>query len=573
MSFVTIGGGTVAWLVQNRDRLGNKLPKHHLHIFDPSLKLPSISEAIKQFHFHYINNLTNLQSTNDLTKEYAITYFLRYIEELITQLYNFHEKYKNQIDLPFKEMGNILRAVQGFAVESSQALSIIKLQSDIYGKKNINVSGDFNLNSFWQLIKAGDLQNAKAFFAKHPKYKSSLYGKHVENSLSPEKRIFGYMYKNEEEFTRAFLLFKKNSEDLSKTQEVIQDFGDISKILEGDLEFFMKLNPNWLEVLIFLCLFNTGIIKNPTQTMQVIQSKLGRPSELEAILIEAFVDNMHLLVQKASERYPSFFIAHLVDILASLEKIDTNSQNIFEGLNYPEHYFLNFVTEIMNNKSIPVEVICDYIYFNLGGLDNCEGLMIYANAFRFQEENIERLVNYFKGRKLENLAMQTYKLAAIRSIETGHLAKAIEYSIKSKSSDLKLETEEKVLKIASEIDTDLIRLQVRSMKPSYLSDSSVMHFLSTFLKYIDQVNQLQIQEAGQSLVKFFENDRAPFLFYEKILLASVSLFDQGLELSSKNFFKVLQAYEKMCMQISTSPSSITLLSFTLGRASSFSLSK
>jgi hypothetical protein len=98
-----------------------------------------------------------------------------------------------------------------------------------------------------------------------------------------------------------------------------------------------------------------------------------------------------------------------------------------------------------------------------------------------------------------------------------------------------------------------------------------MHFLSSYIKYVDLVNSADLKEAGIALVRFFDNERAPAIFYERILTRSTNLFDRGLVLSSSNFFKVLKAYEKMSMMSSTSQSSIQQVSFTLGQASSLSL--
>lgn len=574
MSKISVGGGKLSFLVTNSSLLSSQ----SLQIGDFNLNSQPYVEAIESFHTAYMNNTRNIQSSNIQSKEYIITYYTRYIEELVKTLNDLNDKYKN--DLPFKEMATILRAVQGFGIDCSMASSIISLRNEIYKEKDerekLDLTSNFNKETFYELIKRGDLLNAKKYFTKHPNYRSSAFARNVENSLQPSDRIFGYMNRNDEDFIQKFLTIKRQSEGLARTIDVKNDFREICPILAGDLEYFMSLKPNWLEFIIFLCLFRDGIIRNPVETKNEIIQKFGSRqqfSELESIFLEAFIDNMHGLAQKLSGRFPSFFTAHLIDILSTLGKLDTNPQDEFEQMNYPEYYFLNFINEIITNKSISTELVCDYIYLNLGGLETCEDLLIYSNSIRFQVANTERLVKYFKSLKLEKLIYETYKLASLNSLQAGYLSRAVEFAIKSSNLDLKTQIQERVLQISSneEINDDLIRVQVRSMNPNYLNDSSVMHFLSSYIKYVDLVNSADLKEAGIALVRFFDNERAPAIFYERILTRSTNLFDRGLVLSSSNFFKVLKAYEKMSMMSSTSQSSIQQVSFTLGQASSLSL--
>ena len=572
MSIISVGGGKLGCLITNSSS------NQSLLIGDFNLHTQAYIEAIRSFHTSYMQNLTNLQSCNSISKESVIAYFTRYIEDLIEVLNSLNEKYPN--DLPFKEMANILRAVQGFGINCSVASEIIKLRNEMYKEKDdresLDLSKNFDLNTFFQLIKRGDLLKAQTYFRKHPKYKRYTVPDTIESRLQPSERIFGLMNKNNDEFSKKFLMFKRQCYDYASLPDVKNDFGQICDILTGDVEFFMTLKPNWLEFIIFLCLFRDGIIKNPVEIKNEILQRFNRSqrlSDLELIFLEAFIDNMHGLAQKSSERYPAFFTAHLIDILSSLDKIDTNPQYEFDQLNYPEYYFFNYVKEIISNLSIPTEIVCDYIYFNLASLENCEQLLIYSNSIRFHVSKTDKLVSYFNSRKLYNLVFETYKLASLKCIENGNLYQAIEYSIKSSDQELMSLIKEKVLDIASdkEISDDLIRVQVRRMNLAYLNDSSAMYFLSSYIKYVDLVNSENLIEAGTALVRFFYNDRAPPLFYEKILTRSIPLFDRGLVLSSSNFFKVLKGYEQMCMMPSTSLASIQQLSFTLGQASSLSL--
>lgn len=538
-------------------------------------------EAIKELHQVYMDKLSYFQNNPKIDSEQVVNYHVRYLDTLVNIFYSFSSKYSTTNSLPFGQMGNLLRAVQGFVLDFSIARSIIKLRNELYGSVQVQPNMNFSMAAFNALIKAGNLLEAKKLFQKHPNYLNYPQAKHIEACFNPENRVFGLMYMNEQEFLTHFEKSAAESQKVLRACEQLEDFHKICKILTGNLEYFFTLKPNWLELIIFFSLFKVGIIYNTEEVAKLIISYCPVKPGLEKMLLTCFIDNLHSVVQQASEVFPSFFIAHLVDILAVCEKANVDPQDVFEGLNYPEYYFLNFVNEILPNPDVPLELVCDYIYHNLGAVENCEELLKYANKLRVKPENIERSVQYFNSHELESIALGTYKYAAIGALNDGKLSLAIEFSLKSKDQEFKYLIESRVLNIASELPTNHIRLIVQGFSQNYhitniekrtnQHSSVIIHFFSVYIKYIDYIENKQITDAGNLLVKFFSEDTAPSLFYKAILTASIPLFDSGLLLSPKNLFIVLKAYENLCRQPNIPPTTIQTLSQVLSRAASSSL--
>lgn len=598
MARISVGSNTLAcfFKAENRDRAirggqnrqhpiqsnDNRNPsRNELKFFTFNLKSIEYVEAVKEFHQVYMDKLSYFQNNPNIENDQIVTYHVRYFDALINILQTLSNKYQGENSLPFTQMGYLLRSIQSFVLDYNISKSLLKLHSELFSARPPQSSSQFLLNTFFTYIKAGNLFEARKYFQKYPNYSKHPQTRHIEACLNPENRVFGLMYTNEKEFLIHFDRISAESRKILRACEDHEDFKRICLILTGDLESFLSLKPNWLEIIIFFSLFKVGIIYNTEEISKVIASRGATQQGIEKMMITAFIDNLHLVVQQASEVFPSFFIAHIVDVLAVCGKVNVDPQDIFEHLNYPEYYFLNFVNEILPNLEIPLEVVCDYIYHNLGGVENCDELLNYANKIRVKTENVEKSVQYFFDHKLENIALSTYKYAGLEALNTGKLSLAIEYALRSKDQEFKYLIESRVLNIAAELNVDHIRLIVQAFNQKYnlpaldkkhtQHGSVIIHFFTVLLKYYEFIESKNIVEAGNLLVKFFCEDSAPVLFYKNIFEASVQLFDAGLSLSSRNFFIVLKAYEKLCTLPNVPQKTIQTLSQVLAKAASFSL--
>ncbi len=122
-------------------------------------------------------------------------------------------------------------------------------------------------------------------------------------------------------------------------------------------------------------MFIEGLIYNTEEIIRIINERIGLNNDFEKLLLYVVKKNMHKVVQMASEKYPAFFISHLVDILATTEQLPKESSWRFEDMNYPEYYFWVYINEIYTNVNIPLEIICDYILNTLGVIKGIEELI------------------------------------------------------------------------------------------------------------------------------------------------------------------------------------------------------
>ena len=292
-------------------------------------------------------------------------------------------------------------------------------------------------------------------------------------------------------------------------------------------------------------MFLEGIVYDPESIAQSLMKRFPL-NDLQKLLVEIMFGNLHRVVQHLSQLYPSFFLCHIVDILTSIGKLPSDPRTEFEGLNYPEYYFYNYVTEIIAVTALPVEIPCDYIFHNLGGLQNAFEIMNKAALLRIPSGNITNMVKYFNEHNLQEISQNIYKIKSMECIQRNDYGNSLFWAISSGNDHLRFKIEKSIIDIAAQNSKQCIQDIISSVPSDIRNDSGVIIFFLQYLQFIKFIEDNNITKAGEMLVKFFLQDTAPEEFYENILMEAAALFENGLVLSYFNFFTVLKAYEKVC---------------------------
>ena len=417
MSICELSGNSLGIILQQKSRLSNALSKKILlfgSTLIPNLYLDDIVTAIYKL---YIEKTMFFYSSENIHEEELIKHQFQYCNEIIEELFLFHKKSgKSENTLPFKDMGLVLRTIQSFLLSKTISNSLLKLYKEYNEERLCPNIQNFDSSLFLSCIKSGNLEDAIKLIKKHPQNKSSLIN-HLETCLNPASRVFGLLYHNENEFLQHFEAISLESQKVIKLCDNDPELKKIAKIIGGNIESFMALNPTWLEYLIYHCLFIEGVVYDPESLAQTLLEKFSDLYDIDHILIEIIFGNLHSVIQKLSLFYPSFFISHVVDILATIGKLPSDPQNEFEGLNYPEYYFFNYINEIICITSLPVCIPCDYIYHNLGGLPNTFEMLNQAALIRIPNGNISEMVNYFNKHNLNEISQNIHKIKAMECLQ------------------------------------------------------------------------------------------------------------------------------------------------------------
>ena len=545
MSICGFSGNQISVVYQRSSRLMNEPSRKSLLFLTTSLKAPFLCEIIKNFHELFLQKTQFLQNSEKMSSEEVVKYLHEYCNDIITQLYSFNRKsIGTSSSLPYKEMGLFLRTIQSFLLSSTVSNSILKLNKEYEGEQRGQDIRTFDLSLFYKCLKSGNLEDALSVVRKHPQINSPR-GSHIESCLNPASRVFGLLYYSENEFLQHFEAISLESQNLAKLCESDNgEFRAISRLLAGSVDDFMKLRPTWLEYLIYHCLFIEGIVYDQETLAQTLAQKFPL-GEFDELLLKVMFGNLHSAVQQAGLMYPSFFMCHVVDILSSVSKLPSESRTEFEGLNYPEFYFYNYVREIISSTEIPVYVPCDYIFYNLGGLENFLEIMNQAALIRLPNGNIEEMIQYFHQRNLPEIAQNIHKAKAMECLQKNEFGTSLHWALSSGLPELKYKIEKCVIDIAVQSPHKWVKEILNSVPAEMKTESSVIYFFSQYMNYLKAIDSREVTRAGEMLVAFFLHDTAPEEFYESILVSAIPLFEQGLVLSYSNFLKVLKAYEKV----------------------------
>lgn len=545
MALCQFSSSQLAVVFQRTSRILNRPSKKLLNFLVSTPPNPLYTEAVEKLHRIYMQKTMFYHNEDTITPEESIKYLYKYCDEIISELFTLHYKSQPGSGLAFNEMAVVLRTIQSFLLTSTISNSILKLHREYYEERKEPDIRNFNLQTFYNFIKAGRLEDAIKILKKHPRHGTNQC-LHIESCLNPAPRVFGLLYHNENDFINYFEGINIESQKVVKLCEADDDFREISKIIAGSVDSFMRLNPTWIEYLIYQCLFVQGIVYDFESLSKTISNKFPDLLRLDKLLLEIIFGNLHSVIQKASEVYSSFFISHVVDLLSTVSKLPSDPQPEFENMNYPEYYFYVYVTNIISLTSLPVHIPCDYIFYNLGCLDNPLEVMSQAALIRLPNGNVNEMINYFDDHNLVTISKNIYKLKALESLARNDISQSLDWAIHSNDYQLKYQIENSVLELAVKGSNKMIEELVFSITPEVRGDSSVIIFLIGYINYLRAIENKDTKVAGEMLVKFFLQQTAPEDFYEKILRASVPLFESGLVLSYQNFLLILEAYEKVC---------------------------
>lgn len=545
MSISAFSGSQIAVVLQQPTRLPTATSRKKILYCSTSLSSPFLLEVILDFHKHFMEKTNFFLDSENISSEEVLKYLYEYCNELISDLYAYARKANLAANsLPFREMGLFLRTIQSFLLSSTVSNSILKLNREYIGEQRGPNISTFDMSLFMKCFKSGNLEDAAKVFKKHTNYNTPI-GAHIESCLNPASRVFGLLYHNENEFLQHFEAVCLESQKLLRLSEKdSEDFKLISRLVSGNLSAFSALSPTWLEYVIYHCLFIEGIVYDAEVLANTLISNFTL-SDLDLRLVHIMFGNLHNAVQQASQVYPSFFMCHIIDILTSVSKLPSDSRDEFEGLNYPEFYFYNYVSEIISNTSIPVAVPCDYIFYNLGGLENILEIMNHAALIRLPHENTQEIIKYFQEKNFNQIVQNIHKVKAMESLQANNFGTSLYWAIASNIPELLYKVERHIIDIAAQNPLKLVEEIVSTVPEETRLDSSVIFFFTQFLKFSQLVKAKEVEKAGEMLVSFFANESAPEDFYESLLTQSIKLFESGLVLSYSSFLPVLKAYEKV----------------------------
>lgn len=566
MSVCGVSGNNISVVFQQKTRLESTLTKKTIVFSTTSLQDMDFSEIIADFHRLYMTKVKYYKNSEDITNEASINYHYKYCDDLIACL----KKYPEPI---YNDMALLLRMVQSFVLTHTISVSLIKMYNEYYQKPLYLQSTGYDQLMFFNCIKSGRLDDAESILRRHPN--RSSFKDHLLATLDPGSRIFGLIYTSDSEFIQHFEAISKEAESLNKAWGNDKEFSRILKILSGDINAFLELNPTWIEYLIYHCLFIEGLIYDSENVLKIIKERIGERSEMDRLLLTVVGKNMHEVVQRASEAFPAFFIAHLVDILATAEQLPKEPSRRFEDLNYPEFYFWHYVNEIYTNPKIPLKIVCDYILNNLGVLCGIQDLLINAALLRLPYQDFDAMVEYLDFVGLHNMTSTLFTYKAMKFLGENDFSNGLYWAFKSKDKVLQHRAEKLFLDFAVECNRERLEDIIRRIDPVVRGESSTIAFLVIYQRYLSFVDDGEVAKAGEMLVRFFLDQLAPEDFYESIFEASLPLFERGLVLSYSNFLIVLEGYEKMCnrfiRQKEPKPLSIDRISGILAHCSSLSL--
>lgn len=536
MSICGVSGNSIAVVYQKKSSLESVSCPKILGFYTTSLQEIDFIDIITDFHHLYTLKSRFYKDPNTITDEGSIKYHYKYCEDLITCL----KKHPEPI---YKEMALLLRIVQSFVLSPTISLSLIKLYDEYFPPLFIQKSSNFDENGFFHCIKSGKLDQAQSIIRSSP-IKSPIK-EHLLSILEPSSRVFGLIYTSDSDFIPHFESITSETKTLYNIWGHDKNYTKIIKILKGEINTFLTLNPNWLEFLIYHCLFIEGFFYDTENVVSIINERIGVDNDFEKLLLIVVKRNMHEVVQVASKKYPAFFIAHLVDILATAEQLPKELSWRFEDMNYPEYYFWVYINEIFTNEQVTLEILCDYILSTLGGLIGIQDLILKAACLRLASQDFNAMVSYLNQVCLSNISCRLFVYKSVSFLNANDFPNGLLWAFKSKNKPLQLKAEKIFLNFAKKQTKPYLENLLQTIDPLVKSKSSAISFLHIYLHYLQYINQKQTTQAGELLIKFFTDQLSPESFYDKILLSSIELFNQGLILSYSNFISVLEGYEKL----------------------------
>jgi len=568
MAVLDISGSALAVLKQVKPRPQTLKLKSRksLEFYNFSPTEPLILEAIEELHSLY---MTRRARENSLSESAVYENVLKILQDYLIDMVKVlkHLSFKERSTakrVGFKEMGLVARLVETFFISRTPTYSLIGFIKD-YGTSS-DQSVSFDKAAYWNgvftALRTGDLEAVKEELKKHENYPRfrAIFQK-IEQCLNPACRIFGHPYGTsiESEFMRKFEDISRESNQLLKdVQNKAENYPELNELIKlveiiaGKHQKFSEINPSWAEHMLLHLLFVEGIFYDQENIASFTRRTLNQLDDYDAMLLGTIeTSNMHKLIQKCSEYFPSVFVAHLTEVLAIVRKVPLEPEDRFEGLSYPEHYFYVYFTEIMPIKQVKFNIVCDYLIENLAGLEDILHIVEYCIALRIDSTEVKEVVEYLESKEMNEVLNNVYKFLTMYLISKKQYKEALLLSFEAPEPLVRENVEQHLLTISLDQSPSEINDFLNSLPQNIRHSSILVTFFCKYLEFCENVQNNRWAKAGQLLVNFCVNETAPLEFLPRILDESQTLLASGAVFSEKDIVKILEVYERVCKDKST----------------------
>ncbi|CAG9330740.1 unnamed protein product [Blepharisma stoltei] len=538
-----------------------------LEIYQYKFQHPSVYQAISEFYNVYTRRISEQESLEDSSSEEQLNLLDRYLENIINSLYKLSNSTNEEI---FKDMALITRTIQAFLVTQNPSTSLIHLIKEYSGYKDDFSNYYFDRKNYlkviFECIKRGDLETARIIISKHPEIQQNArkevsratkeFFSLIDRCLNPASRIYGNQFgtKDQNEFLNNFQailresrILLKNTLEGAEKSDLKNELLPLIKILAGDKEAFMATKPNWIEYVGYFNFFMQGTIYSPEDLLSDLKdSKFNIQGIPDEILLKIIcTNNMHDVAQTCSEWFPSYFMAHIIEVLVIIDKLPKEQLEEFDNLNYAEHYFYHFILGILSDPNISFKIPLEYLLNNIGFFPDLSSMIETAILYRINKENPKEIISYLKEKKIEDVLSVYYKVKAMQCLGNKDLISALTWSYNTNDQDLKAIVEHHIINFTLYQNTRDIELFLSEIIPEVKNSSSVVNFLEQYTKFCQAILDNNLDDAATKMIDFFVLETAPEEFFPRIFENGFEILQRGIIINQQSLFSILRVYEKL----------------------------